>query len=61
MYMCAPSRSLSPTVGHDLGGNIPFDTTLLHNFITTSFPGAVLLEQHQVHVHYICACLLTVM
>jgi len=35
-----------------LGGGVafdPFDTTALHIFIKESFPGAVLLEEHQVN------------
>ena len=41
---------LSPSGPVDLIhlGDGPYDTTFLHTFIRETFPGAVLLEEHQV-------------
>ena len=37
---------LSPT--HTVSIMNPYDTTAVRNFVTTNFPGSLLLEEHQV-------------
>lgn len=56
IYVCSPGVGAGPSTVTMTGGLgsparsvfDPYDTTSLHIFIREAFPGAILLEEHQV-------------